>query len=262
LAPANISVDMHNESSYNNNRGDDSGGKKTNVSGRVRKTLERSGEMGTDNNLGWKGNSNTTEEFEGISSSTETGADRSRGVERRQIGGKNYDVVTERNYTPEMQATSEDLLLNGYKTCFVLSNEKMHFVDGTVIIPYQKVSLDKYVYNKGVASFTEQRLNYLLEEHSIGGNKHTDYSKAYVAYISPSDFLNLTANEPILENVKSEATKLDIEELRRQQETPFLEYDPATGDVVNHEGRHRMVALHCQDREPSPVFFPCLFPAS
>ncbi|MBO5021014.1 MAG: hypothetical protein J6D52_10160, partial [Clostridia bacterium] len=43
--------------------------------------------------------------------------------------------------------------------------------------------------------------------------------------------------------VEDEAYVLNEEELRNETETPFIEYDPASGEVVNHEGRHRMVAL-------------------
>lgn len=100
-----------------------------------------------------------------------------------------------------------------------------------------------YVYQKGKASFTEERVESLFEEHSLGTGKRAEHTNAYVAYLSPEDFLNLTSNQNIRGEVEEEAVILDEEQLRREPQTLFLEYDPDTGAVVNHEGRHRMVAL-------------------
>jgi hypothetical protein len=100
-----------------------------------------------------------------------------------------------------------------------------------------------FVYDDGKASFTEERLNGLIDEHSLGEGKRAEYSNAYVGYISPENFINLTSNQDIRGRVEDEAYILDEQELRTESETPFLEYDPETNEVVNHEGRHRMVAL-------------------
>ncbi len=100
-----------------------------------------------------------------------------------------------------------------------------------------------FVYRNGKASFTENRLSSLLDEHSLGEGKRAEYSNAYVGYISPDDFINLTSNEDIRGRVEDDAYVLNEDELRQETETPFLEYDPETNEVVNHEGRHRMVAL-------------------
>ena len=110
-------------------------------------------------------------------------------------------------------------------------------------VQYSIPSDHNYVYTDGKASFTEERLNNLFDEHSLGDGKRAEHSNAYVGYISPEDFVNLTANKNIRGRVEDEAYVLNEEELRNETETPFIEYDPASGEVVNHEGRHRMVAL-------------------
>lgn len=110
-----------------------------------------------------------------------------------------------------------------------------------------------YVYQKGKASFTEERVESLFEEHSLGTGKRAEHTNAYVAYLSPEDFLNLTSNQNIRGEVEEEAVILDEEQLRREPQTLFLEYDPETGAVVNHEGRHRMVALKADGIEQVAV---------
>ncbi len=108
---------------------------------------------------------------------------------------------------------------------------------------YSIPSDHNYVYTNGKASFTEERLNNLFDEHSLGDGKRAEHSNAYVGYISPEDFVSLTSNKNIRSRVEDEAYVLNEEELRNETETPFIEYDPASGEVVGHEGRHRMVAL-------------------
>ena len=108
---------------------------------------------------------------------------------------------------------------------------------------YSIPSDHNYVYTNGKASFTEERLNNLFDEHSLGNGKRAEHSNAYVGYISPEDFVSLTSNKNIRSRVEDEAYVLNEEELRNETETPFIEYDPASGEVVGHEGRHRMVAL-------------------
>ncbi len=110
-------------------------------------------------------------------------------------------------------------------------------------VQYSIPSDHNYVYTDGKASFTEERLNNLFDEHSLGDGKRAEHSNAYVAYISPENFVNLTANKNIRGRVEDEAYILNEKELRNETETPFIEYDPVSGEVVNHEGRHRMVAL-------------------
>ncbi|MBQ3088290.1 MAG: hypothetical protein IJC36_01520 [Clostridia bacterium] len=127
----------------------------------------------------------------------------------------------------------------------VFSDEilKKYIASGTQNAQYSIPSDHNYVYTDGKASFTEERLNNLFDEHSLGDGKRAEHSNAYVGYISPEDFVNLTSNENIRSRVEDEAYILNEEELKNEKETPFLEYDPATGEVVNHEGRHRMLAL-------------------
>ena len=78
-----------------------------------------------------------------------------------------------------------------------------------------------YVYTDGKASFTEERFNNLFDEHSLGDGKRAEHSNAYVGYISPDDFVNLTANKNIRGRVEDEAYILNEDELKNEKETPF-----------------------------------------
>ena len=120
-------------------------------------------------------------------------------------------------------------------------------------VQYSIPSDHSYVYTNGKASFTEERLNSLFDEHSLGEGKRAEYSNAYVGYISPEDFVSLTSNKKIRGRVEDEAYILDEDELKNEKETPFLEYDPASGEVVGHEGRHRMLALKADGIESVAV---------
>ena len=133
----------------------------------------------------------------------------------------------------------------------VFADKELEYAIGNA--QYSIPSDHNYVYTDGKASFTEERLNNLFDEHSLGDGKRAEHSNAYVGYISPEDFVSLTSNENIRSRVKDEAYILNEEELKNEKETPFLEYDPATGEVVNHEGRHRMVALKADGIESVAV---------
>lgn len=83
-----------------------------------------------------------------------------------------------------------------------------------------------------------------------------DYAKSYKVKMSPKDFLDLTTIEGA-DSLKvggyiggSRLRELDIDELNKEKwQTIFLQVafpdagDPTKGEVVGHEGRHRMFAL-------------------
>ena len=97
------------------------------------------------------------------------------------------------------------------------------------------------------ARLTDERINSLFEKY---GASTPTYAKAYITSIHPRDFLSLTLPDELFEQwdaAELEGSKefypLDIEKLRSQEQTPFLEIDETTGRVEGHEGRHRMRAL-------------------
>lgn len=98
------------------------------------------------------------------------------------------------------------------------------------------------------AKLTDERIEALFEKY---GASKPEYAQAYITSIHPRDFLSLTLPDSELEAwdgyVRDGGYKnffaLDIEKLRSQEQTPFLEIDEKTGRVEGHEGRHRMRAL-------------------
>ena len=103
------------------------------------------------------------------------------------------------------------------------------------------------------ASYTQNRIDSIISEHSYGGNR----ASGYVTSIHPRDFLKLTlpdksdwgnSFERWSSNVGgevsgSEIRTLDEEELRNNPQTPYLRVDTENGIVIGHEGRHRMRAM-------------------
>ena len=103
---------------------------------------------------------------------------------------------------------------------------------------FKNKAITKGTYNNGVGNVTVNRIDEAIAYYGSRGN--TDYSKAYMAYISPENFLSLTtANEEGIENT---SRVMVVDEMRDDQ-TPFLKYNQKTGEVTGHEGRHRIEAM-------------------
>ncbi len=98
------------------------------------------------------------------------------------------------------------------------------------------------------ARFTDARIDRLMKEYGASNEK---YAQAYVTSINPRDFLKLTLkdvtfdewNQAAKEGIDSELYPLDVDKLSGYTQTPYLSIDSETGEVVGHEGRHRMRAL-------------------
>ena len=105
----------------------------------------------------------------------------------------------------------------------------------------QDVMFGKYGTTK-YASYTPSRIN-----HEIAYSKADyvlDYANSYIAWIRPDDFLYATTvSERSVERIKQESRPLDIEQLREQRQPIYLAVDMNTGEIVGHEGRHRLTAL-------------------
>lgn len=114
----------------------------------------------------------------------------------------------------------------------------------------------EYLYNKARAAGQDVNAPVMLTQERIdreiryyGGSG--DYSRAYMAMISPTDFLSLTATDA--DRIRTEGRVLVAEELRAEQQTPFLQYDPETNEITGHEGRHRMAAMENSHVQETPV---------
>lgn len=96
-------------------------------------------------------------------------------------------------------------------------------------------NLEEKVYN-----FSDERLNYLYECYS--SNSVEKYSQAYVAWINPLDYLSLTTTD--VQGFLDKAKPLDYKILCGERQEIRLTVDFEAGEVVGHEGRHRMAALY------------------
>lgn len=114
----------------------------------------------------------------------------------------------------------------------------------------------EYLYNKARAAgqdvnapvkLTQERIDRAIRDYGGSG----DYSRAYMAMISPTDFLSLTATDA--DRIRAEGRVLVAEELRAEQQTPFLQYDPETNEITGHEGRHRMATMENSHVQETPV---------
>jgi hypothetical protein len=93
-----------------------------------------------------------------------------------------------------------------------------------------------------VATYTDDRMEQEIQNAS--SKEEMDYAKSYMAWVTPEDFIAATTmTEESRERIKTEAGKLDLEKLQKQKQPIYLHVDFSTGEIVGHEGRHRMLAL-------------------
>jgi len=107
---------------------------------------------------------------------------------------------------------------------------------------------------------TDERINKLIDDNIYLQNGAEKKTKAYIAYVSPKDFLNATIPLSDKEKLESEKEPLDIDRLRKESQPINLEVEPTEGrkhelTVRGHEGRHRMMALRDAGFEKVPVVF-------
>lgn len=81
--------------------------------------------------------------------------------------------------------------------------------------------------------------------HDYAAKMSPNYAQAYVAWMSPKQFLDLTTSISGRHLVVQASRNLDVGEFTDASlyQPIQLEIDNETGDVIGHEGRHRMVAL-------------------
>ena len=106
----------------------------------------------------------------------------------------------------------------------------------------------------GRASMTNERIDELIKDSSAGSR--ADYAQKWIATISPTDFLNMTLDEKnqnreVFDNMPGDYgdtvnTRDYLGDLKSSRQTPYLNINIVTGEVIGHEGRHRMRALEKQ----------------
>lgn len=95
-------------------------------------------------------------------------------------------------------------------------------------------------FEEKVYNFSDKRLKYLYECYS--SNSAEKYAQAYVAWINPWDYLSLTTSD--VRGFLDKAKPLDYKALCDERQEIRLTVDFEAGEVVGHEGRHRMAALY------------------
>lgn len=95
-------------------------------------------------------------------------------------------------------------------------------------------------FEEKVYNFSDKRLKYLYECYS--STSEEKYAQAYVAWINPLDYLSLTTTD--IQGFLERAKPLDYKALCDERQEIRLTVDFEAGEVVGHEGRHRMAALY------------------
>lgn len=123
------------------------------------------------------------------------------------------------------EGMSEDAKI---ETQDVVSNLKRRRMSATYLTSY--------------ATYTSERMD--REIKSSMARFSPDYAKSYITWVNPLDFLNATTtSDKEIEVIRQKAGELDVERLAAQEQTMYLHVDFETGEIVGHEGRHRMTAL-------------------
>ena len=98
----------------------------------------------------------------------------------------------------------------------------------------------KYLTN--YATYTDERIEREIQNSIAKGVP--DYAKSYITWVDPIDFIYATTtSEEGRKILKEEAGSLDLERLKKETQPIHLTVNFETGEIVGHEGRHRMLAL-------------------
>ena len=101
--------------------------------------------------------------------------------------------------------------------------------------------------------FSTKRIRNLYENYAL--RRSENYSMAYAAWITPLDYLSLTVSD--VASFVDSCNPLDLEKLCAERQEIFLTVDLDAGEVVGHEGRHRMAALHKAGAERVAISIRC-----
>ena len=112
---------------------------------------------------------------------------------------------------------------------------------------------DDYIPYNRRAVVSEETLDKWMSG-SYFGSSNPNYAQAYITYMRPGDFLALTTIYDA-DRLRSETEALDADQLvsASQRQPIQLKIDTETGKVIDHEGRHRMIALQRAGVEHVPV---------
>lgn len=106
----------------------------------------------------------------------------------------------------------------------------------------RQTMFSKYTREGKFVSFTSDRIEREIRKSVYYGD--TDAARSHIVWMDPLDFIYATTtSSEMRDNLKSEAGALDLEQLRSEDQPIYLHVNMETGEIVGHEGRHRMLAL-------------------
>lgn len=105
----------------------------------------------------------------------------------------------------------------------------------------------------GTVALEASTVDQYLKDYAAKGSPR--YAQAYIAYMAPRDFLDLTTSETGRSYIERTSKQLDPQELgdASRYQPIQLRIDHETGEVVGHEGRHRAYAMQQEGIESIPV---------
>lgn len=107
----------------------------------------------------------------------------------------------------------------------------------------------------GTVALEASTVDQYLKDYAAKGSPR--YAQAYIAYMAPRDFLDLTTSESGKSYIERTSQKLNVQELgdASRYQPIQLRIDHETGEVVGHEGRHRAYAMQQEGIGSIPVLF-------
>lgn len=134
------------------------------------------------------------------------------------------------------------------KTLYQKANEPETFeIQGTPEAQQFRSDFNnQYQDRKEYSAWDAHRVNRVINATQHANGQET---RGEIGFIDPLDFLLATSPTP--DSIAMDTKDLDVEELRRQSQTPFFLVE--NGQIVGHEGRHRMLAMARAGIRRTPV---------
>ncbi|MDB4725939.1 hypothetical protein OAF54_00790 [bacterium] len=110
-----------------------------------------------------------------------------------------------------------------------------------------RMAADRATFPAGSAAWTDERLDAAIEgvmhfpeqDMTIDMHDIDDNPTSQVVFVDPLDFIIATSENP--EGIEIETGPLNREALAADEQTPILQI--ANGEIIGHQGRHRLMAL-------------------
>lgn len=111
------------------------------------------------------------------------------------------------------------------------------------------------------AVMTTERIDDIIRSSSAGNR--ADYARTWITAISPTDFINMTVraehqnraffDEKIKGDFDSTMGEYDYAKALKETEAPYLQVRLETGEIIGHNGRHRMRMLEQQGVQSAEI---------